>query len=427
MKVLIIGGGGREASLARKVSESLLVEQVFCAPGNAGTSEFATNVPIAANNITELCAFAKQERIDLAIVGPEEPLVLRIVNEFERAGLKIFGPRANAAILEGSKVFMKHLLRNYGIPTARYAVFTDSGAAIEYARTQDFPLVVKADGLAAGKGVVPCANLAEAKRVIREMLDDRKFGDAGERIIIEEFLTGEEASYMVIVDRDGYVLPLATSQDHKRVGDGDQGLNTGGMGAYSPAPVVTPEVEERILRDIIHPTVRAMIEWERPFTGFLYAGLMIDAEGNPRVLEYNVRMGDPETQPISARLKSDLVPILLAALDGTLDQYGLEWDPRPAVCVVMAAEGYPGPYAKGFPIDGIAEAEQTGARVDHAGTAFNESGELVSNGGRVLGVTALGDTFLKAQQAAYRAIRYITSHGTLFYRTDIAHRAIDRR
>lgn len=426
MKVLIIGSGGREAALARKISKSPLVNKVFCAPGNAGTAVYATNVKISANDITGLLAFAKQENVGLTVVGPEDPLTLGIVDAFEKEDQMIFGPRANAAILEGSKVFTKHLLQNYKIPTAKYAEFSDTAEAVAYVRTRDFPLVVKANGLAAGKGVLICGNFEETEAAILDLMVDRKFGDAGSRIIIEEFLEGEEASYIVMVDMQGNVLPLASSQDHKRVGDGDTGVNTGGMGAYSPAPVVTTEMERRILDEIIYPTVNAMIFMERPFVGFLYAGLMIDSEGNPKVLEFNVRMGDPETQPIMMRMKSDIVSIMLAALEGNLKECKIDWDPRPATCVVMAANGYPGSYRKGFFIEGIDEAEATGAQIDHAGTALNSCDSLVSSGGRVLGVTALGTTFAEAQQNAYNAVRKIKSGGNLFYRTDIARRAIIR-
>lgn len=426
MKVLVIGSGGREDALVKKIFESPLVDRIFCTPGNAGTAQYSTNVNVFANDIAGLVAFAKKENIDLTIVGPEDPLVSGIVDEFEKNGLAIFGPDSKAALLEGSKLFTKDLLKKYNIPTAGYKSFTSSILAAEYVQNKTFPIVIKADGLAAGKGVYICKNLNEAIRAIQELMLDRKFGDAGDCIIIEEFLEGEEASYISLVDYKRHVLPLASSQDHKPVGDGDTGSNTGGMGAYSPAPVVAKEVERKILDDIIYPTVRAMEAEGCPFTGFLYAGLMIDDAGNPKVLEFNVRMGDPETQPLMMRMKSDLVPILLAALDGRLDKCEIEWDPRPAVCVVMAAKGYPESYPKKFPLKGISEAERSGAVVHHAGTGRDDDGNLISIGGRVLGVTALGDNFLKAQQKAYRAVDKIKSDGNLFWRTDIAHRAIDR-
>ncbi len=425
MKVLIVGNGGREAALVRKIFESPLVKKVFCAPGNAGTSAYATNVKIPVNDIPGLLEFAKQECIDLTIVGPEDPLTMGIVDVFKENGLAIFGPSKGAAILEGSKLFTKALLEKYDIPTAGYKRFYDPTSAEKYVVDQDFPVVIKANGLAAGKGVFICENLADAISAIQEIMVARKFGDAGECIIIEEFLRGEEASYIVLVDENGHVLPLASSQDHKRVGNDDTGLNTGGMGAYSPAPVVTAEIERRVLNEIIYPTVDAMIKEGRPFTGFLYAGLMIDRDGNPKVLEFNVRMGDPETQPLMMRMKSDLVPILLAALKGELDKCQIDWDPRKAVCVVMAANGYPGSYRKSLYIEGIDEVEQAGAKVYHAGTALNEQGELVSSGGRVLGVTALGETFVEAQHAAYQAVSGIR-HDGLFYRDDIANHAIKK-
>lgn len=425
MKVLVIGSGGREHALALKISESPLVSQVYCAPGNAGTCKFAINVPIHANDIPNLGRFAKRERIDLTVVGPEKPLTDGIVDMFEFNDLKIFGPNMLAAALEGSKVLMKELLREYGIPTAKFKYFYNPDLAYEYAKEQSFPLVIKADGLAAGKGVYICENLNESFKAIQEIMVERKFEDAGNRIVIEEFLKGEEASCMYFVDKNMHILSLPSSQDHKRVGNSDTGPNTGGMGAYSPAPVITDAVEKKILKDIIYPTVKAMAAEGRPYTGALYAGLMIDA-GNPKVLEFNARLGDPETQPLMMRMKSDIVPILLAALDGKLNECEIKWDERPAVCVVMAAKGYPESYEKGFPIEGIFNEEKIGARVYHAGTVLDEAGKLVSSGGRVLGVTALGETFIEAQQSAYYAVGKIESDGNLFYRGDIANRAIYR-
>ena len=426
LKVLVVGGGGREHALVNKFFDSPLVGEIFCAPGNAGTAQFGTNVPISANNIPGLLAFAKKEKIDLTVVGPEEPLVNGIVDEFKKNGLKIFGPDRKAAQLEGSKVFMKNLLEKYKIPTAKYRKLDDSDSALDYISSQQFPLVIKADGLAAGKGVYVCNNYNQAFSAIHDLMIGRKFGDAGKTIIIEEFLEGEEVSCIVLVDVNGNVLPLASSQDHKAVFDGDTGPNTGGMGAYSPAPVVTEEVERKILGEIIYPTVKAMKAEGCPFTGFLYAGLMIDNAGNPKVLEFNVRMGDPETQPLMMRMKSDLVPILQHALGGDLDQREIDWAPYISVCVVMAAKGYPGSYKKGFPIEGIFAAEKNGTTVYHAGTKY-DGVDIVSSGGRVLGVTTLGATYAEAQRKAYKAIKKIKSGGSLFWRKDIAHRAIDRK
>lgn len=426
MKVLVIGGGGREDALGRKIEQSPLVSEVFCAPGNAGTIQYADGVYISLDNLDELADWAVEMGIGLTVVGPEEPLTRGIVDVFQGRGLKIFGPTMMATRLEGSKLFTKELLVRAGIPTAKYAAFTDVDPAKEYVKKQPFPLVIKANGLAAGKGVYICQDCESAISAIQEVMVDRKFGLAGEGIIVEEFLDGEEASYIVMVDHNGNVRPLASSQDHKRVGDGDSGLNTGGMGAYSPAPVVTAEIETRVLDKIIRPTIAAMQAKGCPFVGFLYAGLMIDGEGNSKVLEYNVRLGDPETQPILMRMKSDIVPLILMALEGRLDECRIEWDPRPAVCVVLAAKGYPGAYQKGHLITGIEAAEATGAVVYHAGTDFNASDQLVSSGGRVLGVTASGETFAIAQRNAYLAVGKIGSPG-LFCRGDIAYRAIERQ
>ena len=426
LKILVVGGGGREHALAKKFAESPLVNEVFCAPGNAGTSTCGTNVDISANDIQALIAFAKKERVDLTVIGPEEPLVNGIVDEFKENRLKIFGPDSKAAQLEGSKIFMKDLLDKYEIPTAKYKRFNNVALATNFILEQEFPLVIKADGLAAGKGVYICNNLNEALKALCDLMVDEKFGDAGKSIVVEEFLKGEEASCIFLVDVNGNTLPLASSQDHKTVGDGDTGPNTGGMGAYSPALVITKEVEEKILNDIIHPTIKAMASEGRPYTGFLYAGLMIDADGNPRVLEFNVRMGDPETQPIMMRMNNDLVRILLKALHGKLDQCSINWTPYVSVCVVMAAKGYPGPYKKGFMIKGFFEAEKEGATVYHAGTTRDPLNRILSSGGRVLGVTTLGTTHLEAQQKAYQAVGKIESDDNLFWRKDIAHRAIGR-
>ncbi|MGR7920134.1 phosphoribosylamine--glycine ligase [Zobellella denitrificans] len=424
MKVLVIGGGGREHALAWKAAQSPKVSQVFVAPGNAGTElePSLTNVAISATDIKDLLAFAQQEQIGLTIVGPEAPLVAGVVDAFEAEGLTIFGPSAAAAQLEGSKAFTKDFLARQRIPTAAYQNFTQVEPALEYLREQGAPIVVKADGLAAGKGVIVAMTLEEAEAAVRDMLAGNAFGDAGSRVVIEEFLDGEEASFIVMVDGE-HVLPMATSQDHKRVGDGDTGPNTGGMGAYSPAPVVTPEIHDRIMEQVIMPTVRGMAEEGHVYKGFLYAGLMIDKSGQPKVIEFNCRFGDPETQPIMLRLQSDLVELCLAGCRGELDQVTAEFDPRASVGVVLAAGGYPGHYRQGDVITGIpAETEST--KVFHAGTKFKDN-ELVTSGGRVLCATALGHTVTEAQANAYAVTRQIAWDG-VFYRNDIAYRAIER-
>ncbi|WP_458735551.1 phosphoribosylamine--glycine ligase [Zobellella taiwanensis] len=424
MKVLVIGGGGREHALAWKAAQSPKVSQVFVAPGNAGTElePSLTNVAISATDIKDLLAFALQEQIGLTIVGPEAPLVAGVVDAFEAEGLAIFGPSAAAAQLEGSKAFTKDFLARHRIPTADYRNFTQVEPALEYLRETGAPIVVKADGLAAGKGVIVAMTLEEAEAAVRDMLAGNAFGDAGSRVVIEEFLDGEEASFIVMVDGE-HVLPMATSQDHKRVGDGDTGPNTGGMGAYSPAPVVTPEIHDRIMAQVIMPTVRGMAEEGHVYKGFLYAGLMIDQSGQPKVIEFNCRFGDPETQPIMLRLQSDLVELCLAGCRGELDQVSAEFDPRASVGVVLAAGGYPGHYRQGDVITGIpAETEST--KVFHAGTKFKD-GELVTSGGRVLCATALGHTVTEAQANAYGVTRQIEWDG-VFYRNDIAWRAIER-
>ncbi|HSB95140.1 MAG TPA: phosphoribosylamine--glycine ligase [Spongiibacteraceae bacterium] len=426
MKVLIIGNGGREHALAWKVAQSPRVAAVFVAPGNAGTAREAKvqNVAIDTMDLPALLAFAQDNRIDLTIVGPEAPLVAGIVDLFEEHGLRCFGPRKGAAQLEGSKAFTKDFLARHNIPTAAYQNFTELEPALAYLRAQGAPIVVKADGLAAGKGVIVAENLAEAEAAVRDMLSGNAFGDAGCRVVIEEFLTGEEASFIVMVDGE-HVLPMATSQDHKRVGDGDTGPNTGGMGAYSPAPVVTEEVHRRAMEQVILPTVRGMAAEGNTYTGFLYAGLMIDSAGNPKVIEYNCRFGDPETQPIMLRLLSDLTELCDAALDRRLDQVSATWDARPALGVVMAAGGYPGTYSKGDIIDGLPQQESTEAKVFHAGTALTDDGQVVTNGGRVLCITALGDTVASAQRSAYQLAAQIDWRGG-FYRRDIGYRAIAR-
>ncbi|MDR5904620.1 phosphoribosylamine--glycine ligase [Franzmannia qiaohouensis] len=426
MKVLIIGGGGREHALAWKVAQSPAVERVFVAPGNAGTAgePKLENVALAADDLAGLEAFARQQAIELTIVGPEAPLVEGVVDRFQAAGLAIFGPSRAAAQLEGSKSFTKDFLARHAIPTADYATFTEITPALAYLAEKGAPIVIKADGLAAGKGVIVAMSEAEAEAAIRDMLEANAFGDAGARVVIEEFLDGEEASFIVMVDGK-HVLPMATSQDHKRAFDGDTGPNTGGMGAYSPAPVVTPAVYERIMAQVIAPTVEGMAAEGHPYVGFLYAGLMIDAEGNPKVIEYNCRFGDPETQPIMLRLQSDLAALCLAATRGELDTARCEWDSRAAVGVVLAAGGYPGEYRKGDVIDGLEAAEQTGCKVFHAGTASDAEGRVVTSGGRVLCVTALGDSVSQARDLAYRGAAAIDWPEVLL-RRDIAYRAIAR-
>nr|WP_163500738.1 phosphoribosylamine--glycine ligase [Halomonas socia] len=426
MKVLIIGGGGREHALAWKVAQSPAVERVFVAPGNAGTTgePKLENVALAADDLAGLEAFARQQAIELTIVGPEAPLVEGVVDRFQAAGLTIFGPSQAAAQLEGSKSFTKDFLARHAIPSAEYATFTEITPALAYLADKGAPIVIKADGLAAGKGVIVAMSEAEAEAAIRDMLEANAFGDAGARVVIEEFLDGEEASFIVMVDGK-HVLPMATSQDHKRAYDGDTGPNTGGMGAYSPAPVVTPAVYERIMAQVIAPTVEGMAAEGHPYVGFLYAGLMIDAEGNPKVIEYNCRFGDPETQPIMLRLQSDLAALCLAATRGELDTARCEWDPRAAVGVVLAAGGYPGEYRKGDVIDGLAAAAKTGCKVFHAGTASDAQGRVVTSGGRVLCVTALGDSVSQARDLAYRGAAAIDWPAVLL-RRDIAYRAIAR-
>ncbi|MGY6564266.1 MAG: phosphoribosylamine--glycine ligase [Halomonadaceae bacterium] len=426
MKVLIIGGGGREHALAWKVGQSPLVERVFVAPGNAGTAHEPglTNVAIEATELERLVAFARDEGVELTIVGPEAPLVEGVVDRFREAGLAIFGPTQGAAQLEGSKSFTKDFLARHAIPTAAYRTFTEVEPALVYLAEQGAPIVIKADGLAAGKGVIVAMTLAEAEAAVRDMLEANAFGDAGARVVIEEFLEGEEASFIVMVDGTT-VLPMATSQDHKRALDGDAGPNTGGMGAYSPAPVVTESVHERIMQQVIMPTVHGMAAEGHPYSGFLYAGLMIDAEGNPKVIEYNCRFGDPETQPIMLRLRSDLAELCLAGARGELAGHTCEWDPHAAVGVVLAAGGYPGSYRKGDAIVGLDAAEATGCKVFHAGTAEDDQGRIVTSGGRVLCVTALGQGVSKARDLAYQGVAAIHWDGVQF-RRDIAYRAIAR-
>ena len=425
MKVLVIGSGGREHALAWKLAQSPRVAEVIVAPGNAGTASEpkCRNAAVKATDIDGLLQLAQDEGVALTVVGPEQPLVAGVVDRFRAAGLRIFGPSAAAAQLEGSKAFAKAFLHRHRIPTAHYAVHTDVDAALAHVRAHGAPIVIKADGLAAGKGVIVATTLAEAEAAVRDMLSGNAFGDAGARVVIEEFLEGEEASFICMVDGQ-HALPMATSQDHKRVGDGDTGPNTGGMGAYSPAPVVTPEVHARILRDIIQPTVAGMAADGVPFTGFLYAGLMIDASGAPKVIEFNVRFGDPETQPVMLRLRSDLVDLIEAALDGQLDRIEAQWDPRPALGVVMASRPYPDTPISGEAISGL-DAVPASAKVFHAGTALGNDGTIVTAGGRVLCVCALGESIAAAQRAAYAGVAAITwPHA--FHRRDIGWRAIAR-
>lgn len=425
MKVLIIGNGGREHALAWKAKQSPMVTRVFVAPGNAGTAHEGSieNVAIEATDIQALLAFAKAQQIGLTIVGPEAPLVKGVVDAFRAEGLAIFGPTAAAAQLEGSKAFAKDFLARHAIPTADYQNFTEVEPALAYLREKGAPIVIKADGLAAGKGVIVAMTLEEAEAAVRDMLSGNAFGDAGARVVIEEFLDGEEASFIVMVDGE-HVLPMATSQDHKRVGDGDTGLNTGGMGAYSPAPVVTDAVHQRVMEQVIMPTVRGMAAEGNVYTGFLYAGLMIDPQGNPKVIEFNCRFGDPETQPIMLRMRSDLVELCLAACAGKLDQVEAIYDPRVAIGVVLAAGGYPGDYQQGKPISGLPVEEASGEKVFHAGSQL-AGDTIVTAGGRVLCATALGHTVAEAQQRAYQLVGRIQWDG-VFYRKDIGWRAIER-
>lgn len=425
MKILVIGSGGREHALAWKLAQSPRVSEVIVAPGNAGTATEGKcrNVALKVDDLDGLLRLACDEQVAVTVVGPEVPLVAGVVDRFRAAGLRIFGPSAAAAQLEGSKAFAKDFLARHGIPTAFYAVHTEVDAALAYIRDKGAPIVIKADGLAAGKGVIVAMTLEEAEAAVRDMLSGNAFGDAGARVVIEEFLEGEEASFISMVDGTT-ALPMATSQDHKRVGDGDTGPNTGGMGAYSPAPVVTPQVHARIMREVVEPTVAGMAADGIAFTGFLYAGLMIDASGAPRVIEFNVRFGDPETQPVMLRLQSDLLELVEAAIDGRLDQVQAQWDPRPSLGVVIAARPYPGSPVTGEVIEGL-DAVPADAKVFHAGTALDASGRVVSAGGRVLCVTALGDSVAQAQQRAYAGVDAI-HWPAAFCRRDIGWRAIAR-
>ncbi|EPA9113982.1 MAG: phosphoribosylamine--glycine ligase [Serratia liquefaciens] len=425
MNILIIGNGGREHALAWKAAQSPLADKVYVAPGNAGTAlePGLTNIEISATDIPALLAFAQSNDIGLTIVGPEAPLVIGVVDAFQAAGLKIFGPSQAAAQLEGSKAFTKDFLARHNIPSAEYQNFTEVEPALAYVRSKGAPIVIKADGLAAGKGVIVAMTLQEAEDAVQDMLAGNAFGDAGHRIVVEEFLDGEEASFIVMVDGEN-VVPMATSQDHKRVGDGDTGPNTGGMGAYSPAPVVTDEIHQRAMDQVIWPTVRGMAAEGNTYVGFLYAGLMISADGQPKVIEFNCRFGDPETQPIMLRLRSDLVELCLAGAEGKLDEKTSEWDERPALGVVLAAGGYPGDYNNGEVIQGLPQQESADGKVFHAGTRM-QGNDVVTSGGRVLCVTALGETVAQAQQRAYQLADGIQWTGS-FCRKDIGYRAIAR-
>jgi phosphoribosylamine--glycine ligase len=427
MNILVIGGGGREHALAWKIAQSPRVARVYVAPGNAGTARDDALVNVPITDIGELVAFAKRSDVALTVVGPEAPLAAGVVDAFREADLAIFGPTRAAAQLESSKDFAKAFMQRHGLPTAQYRTFTDAREAHAYVAQRGAPIVVKADGLAAGKGVVVAQTQAEADAAIDAMLVDNAMGSAGARVVIEEFLEGEEASFIVMVD-GRHVLPLASSQDHKRLQDGDRGPNTGGMGAYSPAPIVTPALHARIMREIVTPAINGMAADGIPYTGFLYAGVMVDAAGHPKVLEFNCRMGDPETQPIMVRLKSDLVDLVDHAVHGTLDTVEAEWDRRAALGVVIAAAGYPDAPKKGAVIGGldrINEEAHPGVQVFHAGTSLQD-GRVVVSGGRVLCVTALGDSVRQAQRAAYAALGDIHFEG-MQYRTDIGHRALAPR
>jgi phosphoribosylamine--glycine ligase len=423
MRILVVGSGGREHALVWKLKQSPVVEAIFCAPGNAGIGTLAQCIDISALDIDSLVDFAAREKIRLTVIGPEVPLAQGIVDRFEAAGLRTFGPRRKAAQLEGSKVFMKDLLQKYRIPSARSASFTDREAALHFIDGQDAPLVVKTDGLAAGKGVIVAESIAEARDAVDLFMKDKAFGEAGSRVVVEEFLRGEEASFLAFTD-GRTILPLPSCQDHKAVYDGDRGPNTGGMGAYSPAPVVTGELHNQVMEKIMFPVVRALAAEGCPYKGVLYAGLMIE-NGEAKVLEFNCRFGDPEAQPLLMRLKSDLVEVMEAVIDDRLDTVRLEIDPRPAVCVVMAAGGYPGSYEKGKVIQGLDQAgRHPDVMVFHAGTA-RQGQDVVTNGGRVLGVTALGDTVRDAIAKVYTATAEINWDGC-FYRKDIGHRALKR-
>jgi len=418
MRVLVIGSGGREHALAWKIAQSPLVKKVYCAPGNAGTANVAENIEIPADNVNALLQFATVTGIGLTVVGPEQPLVKGIVDSFEESGLRVFGPSQRAAEIEGSKVFCKDLMKKYGIPTARYESF-DSPDQVKLFTKEDEPVVVKASGLAAGKGVILCSNAEEARSAVQSIMQEKAFGNAGDQVVVEEFLTGQEVSLLAFTDGKT-VLPLDSAQDHKAAFDGDKGPNTGGMGAYSPALVFTEELKQQVIDEIMIPTVRAMAKEGRYYRGILYAGLML-TESGPKVLEFNARFGDPETQPIMMRIKNDIVPIFEACIDGTLAKQSLQWRQEPTVCVVMAAKGYPSSYEKGKEISGLNSDENRQAVVFHAGTKL-ENGKVLTNGGRVLGVTALGSDINQAIKNAYSAVDKIKWDG-IHYRKDIGNKA----
>lgn len=422
MKVLIVGSGGREHAIAWKVAQSPKVDKIYCAPGNAGIAEYAECVPISAMEFDKLAAFAKKHEVDLTVIGMDDPLVGGIVDVFEAQGLRVFGPRKNAAILEGSKAFSKDLMKKYNIPTAAYETFTDPYKALEYLQTAKMPIVLKADGLALGKGVLICNTLEEAQAGVKEIMEDKKFGSAGNQMVIEEFMTGREVSVLSFVDGDTIRI-MTSSQDHKRALDGDQGLNTGGMGTFSPSPFYTKEVDEFCKKYIYQPSVDAMKKEGRTFKGIIFFGLMLTADG-PKVLEYNARFGDPETQVVLPRMKNDIMEVFEACIDGTLNQIELEFEDNAAVCVVLASDGYPVKYEKGFKIHGLEKFKDAdGYYVFHAGTKFDEDGDIVTNGGRVLGVTAKGKDLKEARANAYKATEWI-DFANKYMRHDIGH-AID--
>ena len=423
MKILLVGGGGREHAIACAISKSPKCTKLYCAPGNAGIAAIAECVPIGVMEFDKLVAFAKEKEIDFVVIGPDDPLVGGIVDEFENAGFRTFGPRKNAAILEGSKAFSKDLMKKYNIPTAAYETFDDAEKALEYLRTKaDFPIVLKADGLALGKGVLICEDLAQAEAGVKEIMEDKKFGSAGNRMVIEEFMTGREVSVLSFVD--GKIVKIMSSaQDHKRAGDGDTGLNTGGMGNFSPTPFYTKEVDDFCRKNIFQPTVDAMASEGRPFHGVIFFGLMLTPKG-PRVLEYNARFGDPEAQVVLPRLENDIIDVFEACIDGKLDQIDLKFSDKAAVCVVLASDGYPVKYEKGFPIEGLENFEgKDDAFCFHAGTKFDENGRIVTNGGRVLGITALGNDLKEARKKAYEATEWV-SFENKYMRHDIG-KAID--
>ena len=424
MKVLVVGGGGREHALVWKIAQSKGVSKIYCAPGNAGISRQATIAPVQANDLNGLLQFALKEKMDLTVVGPEDPLTKGIVDLFESKGLSIFGPSGKAAQLEGSKAFAKEMMRKCGIPTSSYETFRDRQKAVAYLKGQKLPIVVKADGLAAGKGVMVCKTLEEAIRAVDQIMVDKAFGEAGSQVVIEECLVGEEASCLAFTDGKT-LLSMASCQDHKAIFDGDEGPNTGGMGAYSPAPVVTGVIHEKVMQEVLKPIVKGMAEEGMPYKGVLYAGIMV-CDGVPKVLEFNARFGDPETQPILMRMKGDVVPILEACIRGNLSQCRIEWDSRPSVCVVMASGGYPGSYDKGKVIDGLEEVGRLkDVFVFHAATA-SEGGRVVTSGGRVLGVTGLGEGIPEAIETTYQAVKKISWEGA-HYRTDIGRKALQKR